>query len=460
MKKSLRLVAFLLVTVMIIPLLAACRPEDTLEMLSDKNRAVKILQLLDERIQEADSFTVHNETHIDTIIADGSTLSVTSTTDQVIHGRSGESPARIADNVIEYQSSNYLLNYTVTLSEGYIDGQMFRYVRMPGFESRLYSDITPEQISEYDRELYEDSVFSTEDMTSSRAPDGSWVVTIRNIGGEIADRLSYEFASLLIGYSITSVEVIITAAEDLSSWTSEVVYQYGQVDDFEFPDGVFYSPVMSNITSFSGFGSTEAENPDLVGYTRCDDLSILNSVSNALNDKILLESAKAVVDIKQNVLYRGQKATAAEYDVIRYGNGDAGFHYEITSIVEGITYRINYADGIKTQQGKIYEAVSYDGYERSAIQNLFTCGLFNPLYVESVTKLDENKYSLDVYMTSDVANSLSVGDRKFTQGSITVTVTFENGELSAIDITAKAYALGVSGGAENEVKVKTRFTTE
>ncbi len=458
MKNTAKLLIVLIILTLLLPTLASCSENMPLWMLGEKTRAGVILDKIDTILLESSSYTLSAETKVYGMSAI-SPIVYTSTTSERAMNKNSKRATLISEMSysVDYDIDEY--DYSMTHVEGYTEGHMFRSVETGSFKSKFKSIVTPAEINIYNEEKYTDTRIPRSTLRSTKAEDGSWVVTITELDEESVNRMSMDVISMTPGYYVKSASIIVTVKEDFSSWTSEAVYVFEAIPDYEFPDGFFYMPVVSSKLTYTSLGSTTVDDIDLDGYTLIDSVNIMNKVSNDLMNKTLEPHGRAYIDITHIISYKGTVMQGTETDDVEFGIRNGSFYHTGYHHINDRYYPISYMNGIRKENG--VPTPSTDDAERRYVNMIFTLGGYNPLMVKSVKKSagenGETVYTFDVFMTEAMAGQYSLEDYSFNEGSITVTVTLVNNEIDTVNTVIRCWKKGDTSGYILISKVNTEF---
>lgn len=457
MKTTAKLLIVILILGMMLPTLAACRDVMPLWLLDEQTRAVVILNRIDEIMLSSSSFTSVSETKVSGM-STFSPLLYTATTKEQVMNRNTKKLTYTSEmtNEFDYQLDEY--DNTVTSIEGFTDEYAFRSVDTGAFKSMFKSPLTPFDISRYNENSSDRTSIPRFMLSSEKGDDGSWVVTISELDDEVVRSLSMDVSSIIPGYYITSCTIVLTVNKDFTSWTNEIFYTFEQIEGYEFPDGFFYRPVISTKNTFSDFNSTVVEEVDLTDYTLIDNVGIIDRISEDLLNKALKSYGKFYTNATHTLVYGSKSGKVEEKFDVEYGVKDGGFYHACYHYMGKEYLPISYSEGVRRDNG--VKSSSSDDYERMFLYHVMTYEAYNPLLVKSV-KVSQGKngstvYSFEIHVTAAMAAQYSVDAKPYTNGVITIAVTYTSGEISAVKANIRTW---LNGDTDVPIRV-TEVTTD
>lgn len=421
MKKIFKLTLAVFIVLMVFLALTSC---------SEQQRAVNLLNKLDDILQEADSFSVENELTVTGKSGDRY-LTLTQTTTQDVMGKnSGVDSASLIKVIYDYDYQLDSFDSMVMVMQGYNAEYMYRRVILGNTEISLKSPVTEENKQSFVASLLGSTAIDR-DTLSYTEQDGCMIVGISSLNGQEIEEMGLTIGALTPGYDITSANVTITVSEDYSSWESRVDYVFeksGQKQN----DGE-YTPSATLVASFGGFNSTTVEEVNLDGYIECDDVGIISRVANDLTDKLLLPHSGASIDVVNSFSYHNMIFSLKQCDIISYGTNDKGFYSKIVTLADDERKETTYSEGVKKEGSR----TSYltDTEERINIFSAITVSAYNDLLICDVQRLesDPNTYSMKVFVGETYPNYEDIS-------SIRIIVTYEDGFLSKMKVQVRCYA--------------------
>lgn len=460
MKRIAKITSFALVVIMIFTLFTGCAKIDqlSLSVLKEEKRTPKILEILDKTVKKADSYTLTSTGVVSTSIL-GVGLTMKTTIDEVIEGKNSDNPIKTATINNEYKYSEESLDFSIERLDGYRDGYLYYGVTHEEYESKLKSAATLEEFEAHNREM--STITSlvgipTENATSEKADDGSWIVYIKDVDGELYKNISGDLGAIIPGYRIKSLDMTVKVKSDFSEWENEMSFNFEPIEDYDFTAYGFYVPVAVYTAKISAINSSVAEQVDLSKYTECADIDIITTFLTDLTKLLERESGKISVGINHNINLGGKKYEISEYDEIEYGTTDDKFHYNINIKADGKNYTMKYSNGNRID---IYNKTinSDDITEKAFVSGLITGNLYEFLAVKDVRMHEDtpNTYVIEMYMTDEILSLLTVMDVEMTQGTLRFEISYVNGEIGVVKCFVDSSAPGVSGGASYDIEIIT-----
>ena len=458
MKITTKIISLALLLIMIFSLLTSCQTikYGLLSLYKDEKRIPKIIDYINDAVDGANSYTLTSTGEISTSIM-GVGLVIKTEISETMENRLGDAPTKKGVVKHNYEYSDSSLNFTIERYEGYQDGMLYYGVINKGKETKIKSETSVENFKQYDLEMSTLSLvcgFPTENASSEKADDGSWVITINDLSPDYFKSMTNDISGAVPGYSIDSIDATIKVNSDFTEWESELNYNFSALEGYVFSEG-FYVPVATYTTKISNIDSTTVEKIDLEEYKEAADITIINGIVTDIARMLDKEYGKFTVSAKYVVNYRGSTYNASETDTVEYGVVDDKFYYNIAAKVGTETYHIEYADGVRTTDG--IELKTSDTAEKTYLMSLVTGHAYNVLLVKDV-RVDATKpdtYFIDLHLTDELLETLVIDGRKMTQGTMTMTVSYVNDEISVIKVYLKASASGVAGGATYEISITT-----
>ena len=461
MKKYVKFVSVVLLLILIFFTFTSCGgvKYGYLLLLPNELRAASILEIINTRIEEADSYMLTAKTKIDGMVGD---LDVTSESIVVekFSGLNSVHPMKISRGSYEYDYFYDQRDLKVDIIEGYQYGQFYRHVTTDGgFESKLTSPATKEEFEEYnDAMLSEGVVINPEidKVTSKREMDGSWVVsaTITDLTGikDIDD-----FESMTTGYKVSALEINITAKKDFSEWETRIDLIFEKIEGYNARITDRYTASVEMVSTYSNFNSINVEKQDLSDYCICSDLRLISKISNQLDDKLDIPEGSFEIALEQKGTLGRYNVMQLEKDVVEFGNDEKGFFYSADYITSDKRTWVKYIEGKKVENGNQTE--SSDIEEKSYLTAMFTSGFFNEQYI-SLIETDPNdpsKHIFTLVMTKDVLRMINNGEKTFDNGSIKITFTMSGDRVTEIYSEIKLWS---SVHSTNKITIsnKCKFT--
>ena len=460
MKKTVRIISLLLSLVIIFFALTSCGGPNYgyLSFLPEELRAAKIIEIINNRIEEADSYTTKSQALVDGMVGDYG-LHFTMITDEKYDGIKLPHPTKINTVSYYYDYTSDELNYVMTVVDGYQDGQLFRKVERNGrLIGRLTSVATKEEFIEYNELMTSDDFvieYEKTDLECTKSKNGSWIIKTTIVPK--ANNLSVKDYELITdGYEVETVDITVTVDGDFESWKYKLEYNFKKIDGYDEEVTDKYNPSVTIDITVSDINSTVVEKVDLSVYNIIPDVALLSKIDHSILDKLQQSEGNINITLKSQFTYAGRSSEATEFDKVTYSNGDDGFYYSIMAKSGSITKKIVYRDGIKTTNGE--ENISSDYYEMNFIASLMTGGLYNELLVTNVTQDEKNPnvYHILLDRNDEFMKSVGLSTADFTRGVINITVTMEDNQVKSIETTMRVWTPGVPR-ASYEVNVVSEF---
>ena len=444
MKKTVKIAGLLTLIVMIFFAFTSCGVPNYgyLRLLPKDLRAAKIMEIMNTRLEEADSYTVTGRSKVDGMVGE-SGVKTTVLVEERMSGQNTPNPTKTNKIVQEYDYFYDSMDMEIEILEGYQDGQMYRYVKAnDGFESKITSVATKEEFEEYNEiQSGEDFVidFSKSEVSSEVAKDGSWIVTATILNPEKNYEIT-NFEMMTEGYEVSSIELKITVKKDFSGWENVINYVFEKIDGYNENITDRYTASVEVVSVISDINSTETEKQDLSDYFVCSDITIPTRMNFQFNEILEATKGKFTLYIQQKGNIGSSRIWYTEKDTIEFGNCESGFYYSIDCDTSADDVKITYVDGEKDENGEKKD--SSDAAEKLFLNRLFTSGGYNEQYITKITEdpNDSSKQIISIDMGEAFLRSLNGASQTFNKGSIKITVTFEGEKISVVETEIKAWS--------------------
>lgn len=455
--KRAKFIFIIIIISMLLSVLSACSGEVSLDEMSESDRAKRIIEMLNEKMESADSYTFYSESCASGNIPDVGSIFYTATTNEQYVGINGDNSSFVSSTVHNHDYSNNTFDQSYYITEGYYNGFLFRDAGINQFESTMKSSITAEEIGEIEKAKIKDRLLPVSSALRAVSDGDFWVVTFSDYIADDQLKFSSELSDITPGYYVSDVSITVRVKKDFSSWTNETTYSFTAFPNYKMLGGIPYDPTASVISRVSNINSTEMDSVDLALYSVCPELNMLNKITSDLWDKVCPKSGRAIVNIERNSIYRGNVDSFTENDDISFGTIRNSFRYAIDCLSNGRNLTLSYINGVRNENGN--SLYSSDGAERIFIYMLFTAGAYQPVFVKDIRQSDDNpnSYIIDFHFTKESAAALTVGDHTYTDGSSRMIVTYDETGVCEIETVIKAWANGVPGGASLNINHTTTF---
>lgn len=445
MKKTIRLLVFLLVAVaLLLPALVSCnkdeRPlsERLLEM-NDKDRALALIAEAAEAESKWDSYSVKTTSNMKMVIA-GIEIAVKMEGTEKIQGQNDASLKR---TIVSTTSMTMLGETSQTLTKsGYQDGKMYVYksedgVRKTAMQSAVdvngYKEFLKSDGAGTEDKLLED-IENCSAATTLKA-NGAWSVKLYNFGQEMLDMMGAE-AGLSALSEDAALENLALKVDLSNTYTFEKV-----TVTFDMVYEGTRSAVES-VMEYKAINSTTVAPIDLSGYQQVHDLRVLYDFADALKDHTYAESGKFEATMTTKMTMAGYTESSVQIYKATHGLKNNKFSCTIDVCEDTDTYQIKYADGIK----RVYEiygaytelvsnTVSTDGEQLAYIGSIINCPGFS---IESATNVrgttTAGKYNIPIEVREEIINAfLASTSYKCESSSGVITAYFTDGVLTSYE---------------------------
>lgn len=422
MKKTARLFIVIFAILVMLVALTSC---------DEQQEAVRVLNKLDTIIKEADSFSLISEMRVEGK-SEGRYLTVTQTTTQDISGKNGTAPpAALTKVVFDYDYQNDKYDSQTMMMQGYNDEYTFRHVALGSTEIKLKSPVTKENVDRYIGNLLGETVIAKEDLSYTKEEDGSITVIINRLDSNTLQKMGMNIGAITPGYIVVGATVTVSISSDYSTWQSRVDYAFEKADKVINMDD--YTPSATTVTTFSGVNSTTVDKIDLQDYNECDDVGIIDKISDDLTAKPLYSSCGAIIKKVNSFTYHNLLFELKETDTVIYRNDANGFSYQRTILSGDEKKETTYLNGEKKDGS--FTSYSTDAAEHVNVYGIITANAFTDLLICDVERLesDPNSYSMKIYIGEDYPNYADIK-------SISLLVTYEDGFLCKMKVMVRCYA--------------------
>ena len=439
MKKCLKVTSLILVMTIFASLLSSCLPV-SLENLTGAVLATTLEAQAEARREALGSYTANSEMALKCIVS-GTTINYTAEMRETKSG-AGTAEAQyhtkyVYKTELKNGSSNRV--YRSTMEHGLSGGEGFMRTSVEGTDVlRVKSPLTENQYFEflsYGAKSGSRALCKT--SSAKRRADGGWSISFSGFS------LS-SLAALATQYGITQFTTKVTITDAVYSFelAPDMMYESARLE-LSFDDSNFSFSIE---TKYSDIGATECKIPPISHYDNVSDMRLATKLRTDFQGYIDEKDGKFnfVLDtMKDDTVLGGFDRSGT------FGWTDDGKFFFRAKMVDG--FYEEYADGVVTETQGRTEEIS----ESSAV--LYISTLLNPLgFTELMVdtfRADGNVIYFDVVMPDGFFYNLTGGKYSSSDKIATMAVTYRDGKLREIVLTAN----GSGGGYFNTVN-KLRLT--
>lgn len=443
MKKTIRLLVFLLVAVaLLLPALVSCnkdeRPlsERLLEM-NDKDRAVALIAEATEAESKWDSYSIKTTMNMKMVIAGIEVDVKTEGTEKI----QGQNDASFKRTNVSTTTMTMLGEISQSLEKsGYQDGKMYIYKSEDGVKkTAMQSEV---DVNGY-KEFLKDDGANTEDellkeiencsATTTLKANGAWSVKLYNFSPEMMNMIGTGAAALAEDMTFENlamkVDLSNTYTFEKVTVTFDMIYEGTRT-------------AVEAVMEYKSINSTTVASIDLSDYQQVHDLRVLYDFAEALNDHTYAESGKFEATMTSKITMSGYTESSVQIYKATHGLKNDKFSSTIDVCNDTETYQIKYADGIK----RVYEVygaytdlisntVSTDSEQLAYIGSIIDCASFSPENATNVRgTTTAGKYNIPVEVSEEIINAyLASTSYKCESSSGIITAYFTDGALTSYE---------------------------
>ena len=449
MKKFRTLLALLLALAMVFSL-SSCIMVDDGESSSDdatteapapelNYTADELFKKIDEKMDSYDSYESTLEM-IMNVTMNGVEASVTAKGLEIRQGLTTDNFAFYTETEMKMAIPSLSTTEKLTNVEAYHGGNYFLSNRGDGISQKIYSPMTKEDAKAYVDEKDSD-IFEFGDCVNKEAKvneDGTYELTF---SGYTAKAIHEILGQTGLDTSMLTHDVIdLTVSIKADAEFNATAFEFSFV--FEQKPGGEKMPEISVKGTYYKYNEAliDAAKVNPEKYTAVDDIRLIDEMEDLLDARYAKEEGKFTLDISQTLKIMGETQQSTETDIVTYGKNDKGYFYDIDADMNGTKYDISYSLGAQTvvAGGQSQAVAQTEAEARAFIENLINTCQFKDTEVIGVKKISDNKYSFTcepkVYYKA-LIEQMGATFRSVTQ---TITVTVENGKITAIKSEANA----------------------
>lgn len=474
MKKAL---SILLALLMIVSVLASCSVEQNEEkektpqeillgITDEKERAKKLSEYSDANHEKYTSYkmemTMSMETTIQasyqsnvTVIADGSVEQVWSGigTDDFCYYSCDTSSTKLASSTAVSNSKK--IQY-------FKDGVYYLTVEDASLSNpqKLCTEMKAEDFIEYiNGSTTSFDFYDCTTVSCTQNQDLSWSVKYEGYTkkaiNDMIEELDLDMS--LFNADILDVKFAIEVDKDLNESSMSIEFVFEQKAK---------QPKFVLNAIMSGINSTEPKSSLTKDFTEVDDIVILETLEEKIEDIENDDYGLVKLEISQIVKTGSKVQTVSETDTIRYGLEDDAYFYNIEAKTGDDEYLIKYENG--------YQSVSVGGVEstkvaktesdaRAFVNGLIRTSNYDARLITSVTKNEDGSYVIttsnpDIKAFKTLISSISLSVHSKEQ---TYIIKFkDDGSIASIESTLVLKGILTSNGQEGLISSKSELTVK
>lgn len=451
MQKNIRMILAMLLCLLMIFGLSACRQESEPEYTPES--AIALWEKIDKAMNTLQSMEMTTKTKV--IFFNSGYQFELNGTAYVLTTKDNHYMESI--NVVT--ADELALEQTTKVVEAYYDGQVYIYNNDGIYEQKLCTQMSHE---EYDREHGAELTDEIEmaDCTKSEFSKGegdTWKLHFSGYTKKTIDKVleTLNITDDLLGASISDMEVNLVANSDFCVQTMEIRFSFT-------PAAGLAAPQFTVTAEYSGY-NTATFNPRKLNteeYVAVDDVRVIESLALAIQERQNATSGKFSLEITTSYERPDMTQTSAETDMVSYGRKNGAYFYSITAQMDGQDFMLQYQNGEQTVTagGQTHTASQTEQEAKSFIDGLIDSAGYNANAVSGVQKLEDNVYVLSCAQLdlTEYTQSLTGNNIELTAGSQQITATFQDGKLVKMECTTR---LSGSESAEPMAMVNTTVVT-
>lgn len=333
------------------------------------------------------------------------------------------------------------MNQTQTNVEAYCKGNYFISNEQDGTSQKLYSAMSAEDAKAYRLESEMNTLDLIEDCTTkefSQKEDGTWELICSGYTKAAIEKISEDMGLDNSTLSVEVMDIKLTLVADTD-------YRAKQIKiDFAFEE-TKHMPVVSVTADYSQYNEAITKSIDTEGYTKVDDIRILDKIEDLLEERYESESCRFELSLKQLIRSADGKQLSVytEDNDILVGEGDEGYFYDIDAFINKQSYDISYKNGKQTvKAGSQSQDNSQTEEEaRAWIESLMNTSKYAPNIVTNIEDKGDGVYKLtcDNLGRAEYEAVFTGNGGKMSSVGQTISVTIKDGAIVAIlsTVTAK-----------------------
>ena len=438
MKRSIK---FLLIGLLMIAAMCLCcscnqNNEHRLGIMKSDKRAIKIMDIIDEKLADADSYTMTTNMEMFTEYS-GVGIWVDASMSGKIQGQGTDTPLYRKDYVYEYTVEGVDETTTASIIEGYNDGYMYRSYYNGVDMIELKSPVSAEDYFLHIAELSGDlNITMNKDMAKtldSKKEDGFWVVTASNLNREIIEEYERSMGDefLCSGFRIKDINVSLTVKEDFSEYTVNLDFKFeNKTNDGESTDAPDRLPVVCIVINCSSFDETVVRPEYIVSYKEVCDLRLLDKANKAIGDLKYAADGSFTLAEDSTIQLSDDVTEHSASSTVTYGERDGDLFYEIITSIPGKDDSvISYKEGMKNANGSVRPSTY--AQERTYINGIIDYGQFNHFNVIDIQPVEgsDNSFVFSLVVTESLKEGLNLGKGKWISGTYEITLTFDGDSI-------------------------------
>lgn len=328
------------------------------------------------------------------------------------------------------------MDQTVKTITAYYDGKMYVANNDGTYDQKLCSAATKEEYKDSMNGALTDEV-DISDCTGAKFlknEDGTWTVEFSGYTNKTMNKVldSIGLASDMLGAPIEDMKATIVADKDFLVKTMTIAFAFEEEDDSVVPE-------YSVTAQYSKYDAATFDPAVLKTeeYTEVADLFILDKIEDGIKERQDATSGNFVLDLTTTTRYYGQTSKSKETDTVTYGKKNGAYYFAISAESGDTTMNLLYQNGTYTvtSNGETYTSPVTDAEAKGMVDGLIDSALFNALSVTNIEKEGEGVYMLTLENIDLSTYSARVAELGITynSGEQAIKVTFKDGKLVKIE---------------------------
>ncbi|MBE6550880.1 MAG: hypothetical protein E7665_01965 [Ruminococcaceae bacterium] len=445
MKKTYKLLIFILLTALSLNSCVSAPQNDRTQTLTEQNTisepqtAAELWERIDDTMNALDSMeasvsskiTAYNEGY--KITAD---ISGTSAQSGIVSGDFySYTSAKTKINIVDLQ-----MKMENTVTEVFKDGKLYISNEGTDVNGKLCSPMTEEEYHEYneDSDIMNYDIQECTSKEFSKNEDNTWSLNFSGYTNKVMHSLVSHFGMEdVFNAEMLDMEVSIEADEAFRALKFDCTFIF---DTEEGDENVPQMTITSNYSKFNEF-VPDPKAIDESEFQEIEDIRILGDISDKMNEIRNAKNASFELEIEQKITAMGETSQYSEKDIVEFGKKNGGFYYDITAMVGDASIKILYEKGVQTvtESGESTTAPQTSEEAEEFIWSLINSSNYNKDYVTNMISEGDGVYRIVCEKADSNAFAqvfLAMGAR-YDSGSQTFIVTVKNGKLEKIESEAK-----------------------
>ena len=414
-------------------LLASC---EIVESFIPPKDADTLYERINEKMESANSYKASISMDLETEI-NGGKMTGKFTGDLIVSGE-------VSGDYYFYESTHTKINmpdFDVIETDSltaYSNGKIYISNEDDDFTQRLCSPATGEEFEDYRSDEEDYGINDFDEATNKefyKNEDSTWTLKYSDYdSADIREFSEKIHIKDIVDNDVKDMNVIITA--DKSYYVTEVLIEFV----FEKGENDENLPKLSMAIKYSDFDAAECIAIDDTQFTAVDDVRILKTIDKTLEELEDDKDGSIRLDTLYEVKVKGTVTTSnKEIDVIKYGETDGKFFYDIDATINNTWADLSYSDGkltVRSASGTSNRSQS-DNEARETISTLINGVNYSSMKVTDVKRQDDGAYELTLDIDKDTYTSML--GLEVVDISHTIRIEYVDGEInrmeSTIDIT-------------------------